>query len=352
MVEAGLLGVVCEQFALGALVGVRAELHGGVNRLLHVETSSGHYGVHQLLGIPVEVDAIDRCERILGLELAALHAGVRLPRPVRTHGGAAALTLEGQAGVVTVHEWYDAAQVDDSVRCLSLARSLGWSVGQLHALSIPPTPLPGDVLARRLSMHDWLDLAAQARSRGLPWADLLGGAAAELGRAADRLDEIAHASSVRSVWSHRDLTSMNVLADENVAVLLDWESSGPVLTSAEVGRTALDHFSVEGGLDHDLVAAFLGGYADAAELPALGPDWCWLWIHGCLVFAEQCARSCIAGLAPPSLLALQSSVVEMIPSEVARRLAIVDALVGQFDKVIEEIRDRAGPPRGTGLEGA
>lgn len=64
---------------------------------------------------------------------------------------------------------------------------------------------------------------------------------------------------------------MNTLNDDETAVLIDWESAGPVACSAELGRTALDHFLDGEQMDEDRLAAFLAGYAQVRRLPAVGP---------------------------------------------------------------------------------
>lgn len=127
--------------------------------------------------------------------------------------------------------------------------------------------------------------------------------------------------------SHRDLTSANILDDHGVAVLIDWESAGRTSTSAEIGRTALDNFLTSDSLEHDQLSAYLEGSATISPLPPIELDWCSLWIRGLVVFAEQCATSEFASMAPPSLLAFQHQVVEWTPNEFERRLRLAPALV-------------------------
>ena len=177
--------------------------------------------------------------------------------------------------------------------------------------------------------QEWLDLAASGRAAGFDWTGDLAGAAGELAASYDVLD--GWEAGIEQLASHRDLTTANVLDRAGEAVLIDWESAGPIGPGSEIGRTALDHGLVEDGR-HDELVAFLRGYGEVAGLPPVGPDWCALWIRGLVVFADHCARSCIAGTAPASLLSFQSAVVRSSPAELRRRLAIVPELVERLER--------------------
>src|SRR5436190_9888712 len=136
-------------FGLGGDVEIRAELHGGVNRIWHVRTERGDHGVHQLLGLPADVDALERCAWVASLELAAIAAGVRAPAPVLLPAsGATAVVLPDTAGAFTVHEWYDAVPVTAESISDAFAASLGDAVARIHSVD-HPAPGTTDVLDRR-----------------------------------------------------------------------------------------------------------------------------------------------------------------------------------------------------------
>lgn len=315
-------------FNLGHDLEVRAELHGGVNRVSRVRTERGEYAVHQLLGMPDDVDVLERCDWVASLELAALAAGVRAPAPVLAPG-ATAVVLPGAAGGFTVHEWYDALPVDAGTTSEAFAASLGDAVARIHSLD-HREPSNADALARRPTAAEWTALANRADAAGLSWASLIRAASDPLEDALHTLDAWDAQAAAPTVSSHRDLTSANLLTDDGVAVLIDWESAGLTTTSAEIGRTALDNFLSGDTLDHALLSAYLDGYITYRSLPPIELDWCSLWIRGLVVFAEQCALSDLDGSAPPSLLKFQRQVVEWTPDELERRLRLAPALVEQF----------------------
>ena len=304
-----------------------------------MRTDRGDFAVHAMHGGP---SLVDRCDRILALELAAAGAGVRIATPIPDpHTGRAAVRFDGVDEPVVVHQWVDAEPVDVDRSPPELYRRLGWSLARLHDLRPPVGFEAGgdgpDGLDHRLSEDGWRELASAARARQLPWADDLADGAADLAGTMDRLDAWRadlgpDADPV--VLGHRDLTSMNVLDLDGTPVLIDWEDAGPISAGAELGRTALDNLGREGVLDDDLLRTFLAGYAEVRPVPAVGPHWCSLWIAGLVVFAEHCARSCIEGTADESLLRLQSEVLAWVVPELRRRFARVPTFVAAFERAL------------------
>lgn len=333
--RASFVEAACWAFGLRDGVEVLAELHGGVNQVWHVRTPSGEYAVHQLLGLSDQVDAVERCAWVSALEVAALAAGVLAPAPVFVpNTGAATVLLPEAVGPFTVHEWYDAAPIDSGATSASFAASLGASLARLHTLNFPPATDAADALDRRPTQEEWARYGAAADHLGLSWGPAFLTAAPHLVAVLACVDGWDAHSAAARVSSHRDLTSANLLDDHGTAVLLDWESAGPVLTSAEIGRTALDNLLCGDALDESLLRSYLGGYAGQASLPKVTPDWCSLWIRGLVVFAEQCARSLLSGKVPAGLAEFQQKVVEWTPDELDRRLRISPSLVDQFQAAL------------------
>ena len=287
-----LLRDVADAFGLGDVRGDAPEVrHGGVNVVTRLVTTSGAYAVHELLGRP----PLEDVERILDLERTALAGGVPLAEPIGCG------VVDGARGPVMVHRWVDAEPVDAGALPPTYPASLGRALGRLHAV------------------------APVAASRdGLWWRD---------GREAfDVLDAWEAAADPALVLSHRDLTPANVLDLDGRAVLIDWESAGPIGRGADLGRAALDH-----ALAGDELVAFLRGYATEAELPEVGHDWLTLWIRGVLIFEETCRQALLRGDGPATLRRVQQDVVATAASEVARRLAAADDLVARFQKAVRAL---------------
>jgi Ser/Thr protein kinase RdoA (MazF antagonist) len=263
------LQAICGEFGVGVEIEVRAELHGGVNRVWRVQTDHGQYAVHQLLGLPPELDILERCAWVASLELAAVAAGVHAPAPVLIpSSGAAALVMPGLPGAFTIHEWHDAPPATSTDSSEAFAASLGDAIARIHSLDHPGHGAI-DVLDRRPTSAEWKALASRAEAAGLSWAASISDAAGDLEAALRTLDDWDTKRSAPQVSSHRDLTSANLLNDGDVAVLIDWESAGPITTSAEIGRTALDNFLTGDSLEPGLLSAFLNGYAAIRPLPPI-----------------------------------------------------------------------------------
>ena len=323
---------------MGTIVGEPERRHGGVNGLWRVRTDRGDFAVHAMHGGP---SIIDRLDRVLAVEQAAAAAGVRVAAPVPDpETGRAAVCFEGSGEPVVVHEWVDAEPVHVDRCPPSLYRRLGASVALVHGLDVEP---PQRRLTHHLDEAGWRQLAADASVVGLPWADTLAGGAPALAAAGAELDAWERDGAEPDVVGHRDLTSMNVLDLDGAPVLLDWEDAGTIGAGDELGRTALDNVGRDGVLDDERLTALLSGYAGVRPLPPIGPHWCGLWIRGLVVFAEHCARSCIEGTADPSLLRLQSSVVETTVPELRRRIDLVPTFVAAFERAAQAA---GAPPAG------
>ena len=318
------------RFGLGRLDGAPVRRHGGVNGLWQVRTERGEFAVHAMHPRP---QILERCERTMAVERAAATAGVALATPVPDPAtGRAAVVLDGTHEPVVVHEWVAAEPVHVDRCPPELYRRLGGSVARVHGLSAFADAMADETLTRRTTADGWIELARSARRRGFAWADPLAAAAGELEAAVDELDRWDASSGDAVVLGHRDLTSQNVLDRDGTPVLIDWEDVGPIHAGNEIGRTALDNLGRDGVLDHERLTALLDGYAAVRPLPPLGRHWCSLWLRGLIVFGEHCARSCIEGTADPSLLRLQSSVVESTPPELRRRFELVPSLLAAFER--------------------
>lgn len=322
-----------KRFTLGALVAEPERRHGGVNRLWRVRTEGGEFAVHAMHPRPA---IVERCDATMAVEVAAAGAGVRLASPVPDPvTGRAAVVFDGTDEPVVVHEWVAADPVHVDRSPPAIYRRLGASVALVHGLGLDPAPLAGDTLTVRTTAAEWAELAGAARALGLGWADAIADAAGELEAAIDELDRWDAASGDIRVVGHRDLTSQNVLDLDGVPVLIDWEDVGPIDAGNELGRTALDNLGRDGVLDDDGLTALLAGYVAVRPLPPIGRHWCSLWVRGLIVFADHCARSCIAGTADPSLLRLQSSVVDATVPELRRRFSLVPSFVEAFERAAQ-----------------
>lgn len=329
MEDAVLLSEVLAGFGLGS-PGAADALHGGANRVWRVETADGTYAVHQLLGVPDGVDMLARCQRVFELEDAALRQGVPLASPVLDTEGSAARRSELVQGTFTVHEWVDGTPLEGRRGPIELYRHLGTALAVLHSLDLPAVRVPGDAVESRPSVAAWQRLAAAGAAQGWPWGPILAAAATDFAETIALVDRWEADAGGAIVFSHRDLTSANVLERDGLPVLIDWESAGPVARGVEIGRTALDQLPVSTGMDRRPLQAFLAGYRGVRPVPVVGRDWCCLWLRGLIVFAEHCARSCLDATGPRSLLARQAQIVEAAPDELRRRLHLVDELVAVF----------------------
>jgi hypothetical protein len=144
--------------------------------------------------------------------------------------------------------------------------------------------------------QDWPELAERAVATGQPWAG-------ELASDVETFTKIAHFVETCErpgplVLTHRDIQPWNLLARDGRPVVLDWELSGMLDLSGELGSTALS-LSKGSGFDHIEPAIFhavLDGYvAGGGALPPAGPSWFVFMIGGWLGHTRWNILRCLAG---------------------------------------------------------
>jgi hypothetical protein len=100
------------------------------------------------------------------------------------------------------------------------------------------------------------------------------------------------------VLTHRDVHPWNLLDREGRPVVLDWELSGMLDLSSELGSTALSLAKGPGfdNISPTIFRSVLDGYlAEGGALPPSGPSWFVFMIGGWLGHTRWNALRCLAG---------------------------------------------------------
>ena len=255
-------------------------VHGGyANQMYRLDTDQGSFAVKQL-------NLLDRrwtyhVEDVFRFERAAFAAGIPMPEPI----SASHHTL--------VHRWVEGEKVPEAPVSAAYAFEIGEILARIHALDVAwthaaiedPTP------------RDWPELAEQAATTGQPWANELASHVETLLAIADFVDTCERPGPV--VLTHKDIQPWNLLAREGRPVLLDWELSGMLDLSSELGSTALS-LAKGPGFDDILPTIFrsvLDGYvAGGGALPPPGPSWFVFMIGGWLGHTRWNILRCLAGV--------------------------------------------------------
>ncbi|GAB7184043.1 hypothetical protein ATKI12_3874 [Kitasatospora sp. Ki12] len=265
---------------LGTPLGPMTRVHGGfANRMYRLDTDQGSFAVKEL-------NLADRrwayrVEDVFRFERAAFAAGIPMPEPVSADGH----TL--------VHRWVEGEEVPEAPVSAAYAFEIGEILARVHALDVVWTRGPVEEPVSR----DWPELAARAAATGQPWAE-------ELASHVDTFLAIAHLVDTCErpgpvVLTHGDIHPWNLLAREGRPVVLDWELSGMLDLSGELGSTALS-LAKGPGFDDIRPAVFrsvLDGYvAGGGALPPPGPSWFVFMIGGWLGHARWNILRCLAGV--------------------------------------------------------
>ncbi|MGW6197296.1 phosphotransferase family protein [Kribbella sp. NPDC055110] len=251
---------------LGAPVGPMVRIHGGfANRMYRLDTDQGSFAVKEL-------NLADRrwpypVEDVFRFEQAAFAAGIPMPEPIA-------------AGDDTlVHRWVEGEKVPEEPVSEAYAFEIGEILARIHALDVewPHEPI------EEPTPRDWPELAVRAAATGQPWADELASHVETFLAIADFVETCERPGPV--VLTHKDIQPWNLLARDGRPVLLDWELSGMLDLSGELGSTALS-LAKGPGFDHiepTIFHAVLNGYVAAGgKLPPSGPSWFVFMISGWL----------------------------------------------------------------------
>ncbi|MGH3242471.1 MAG: phosphotransferase family protein [Spirillospora sp.] len=265
---------------LGAPIGPMIRVHGGfANRMYRLDTDQGSFAVKEL-------NLVDRrwtyrVEDVFRFERSAFAAGVPMPEPI----SADRTTL--------VHRWVEGEKVPEAPVSAAYAFEIGEILARIHTLDVAWTPASTEAPASR----DWPELAERAASTGQPWADELASHVKTFIAIAHFVDTCERPGPV--VLTHRDVQPWNLLARQGRPVVLDWELSGMLDLSGELGSTALSLAKGPGfdDIEPAIFRSVLDGYvAGGGALPPPGPSWFVFMIGGWLGHTRWNILRCLAGV--------------------------------------------------------
>lgn len=265
---------------LGTPLAPLTRIRGGAgNRLYRLDTDQGSFAVKEL-------NLVDRrwpyhLEDVFRFEQAAFAAGIPMPEPIA-------------AGPDTlVHRWVEGSKLPEQPVSPAYGFEIGEILARLHALDVDWPHLPSEEPTPR----DWPELAERASATRQPWAEDLAAQAGTFQAIAEFVATCERPGPV--VLTHQDVQPWNLLVRDGRPVLLDWELSGTLDLSAELGSTALA-LAKGRGLDNLQPAGFravLDGYVAAGgTLPPPGPSWFVHLIGGRLGHTRANLLRCLAGL--------------------------------------------------------
>lgn len=265
---------------LGAPVGPMTRVPGGfANRMYRLDTDQGSFAVKEL-----NLDgrrSTSPVEDVFRFERAAFTAGIPMPEPI----SASHHTL--------VHRWVEGEKLPEAPVSPAYAFEIGEILARVHALDVAWTHVS---IEDRMS-RDWSELALRAAETGQPWAGELAAGVETFRAIADFVDTCERPGPV--VLTHRDIQPWNLLVREARPVVLDWELSGTLDLSGELGSTAL---SLAKGPNFDEVKpaifrSVLDGYvAGGGALPPPGPSWFVFMVGAWLGHMRWNLLRCLAGV--------------------------------------------------------
>jgi Ser/Thr protein kinase RdoA (MazF antagonist) len=262
---------VAEAFGLGTPTGPLVAIPSGpsaVHRSWRFSTSRGLFAV-KVFDRDLGGYGVEALEGPVRLELAALAAGVPMPRPclaVETGAGVAEVAgLGPQPVLVRVHEWVE-GNTPAAPAPAGLAADLGAALARIHGLGLgcgEGVQVDPWYRAAHSGAH-WQALVEQAERAGCGWAGRLR-AALPLLAEVEALVAARMAETVPLVVTHGDLVPGNVLVSvQGRAWIVDWDDAGPWNAAEEVAAAVVSWSSAVAGEPNERAArALVEGYRAA-----------------------------------------------------------------------------------------
>lgn len=269
---------------LGVPIGPMVRVHGGfANRLYRLDTDQGSFAVKELN--LADRRSAYRVEDVFRFEQAAFAAGIPMPEPISA------------SDQMLVHRWVEGEKVPEAPVAEAYAFEVGEILARIHALDVEWTEDPSEESTPR----DWPELAQRAAATGQPWADELASQVETFLAMAHFVDTCERSGPV--VLTHKDIQPWNLLARDGRPVVLDWELSGLLDLSGELGSTALSLAKGPGldTIEPTIFRSVLNGYvAGGGTLPPPGPSWFVYLLGGWLGHTRWNILRCLAGTEAPT----------------------------------------------------
>jgi len=262
---------IAAAFGLGAPTGPLVAITGGpsaVHRSWRLSTRRGRFAV-KALSRDQHAHGVEALEGPVRLELAALAAGVPMPRPCLVPGIGASVAAVSAPGphpvLVRVHEWVDGSTPTAPVST-GLAGELGGALAAIHRVGWGCDE-GAEVDRWYRAAHGvghWRGLAGRAERSGRGWAGQLR-AALPLLVEVEALVAARAAEIVPLVVTHSDLVPGNVLVSvQGRPWIVDWDDAGPWNAAEEVAAAVVSWSSGLQGEPRGRVAlALVEGYRRA-----------------------------------------------------------------------------------------
>ncbi|UQA95715.1 phosphotransferase [Streptomyces halobius] len=260
-------------FGLPAPEEVRLIPEGLMNRNWSVRCAAGRYALKEVVDV-----GPDQARRQHTATRALARAGLLVPAPVTTTDGDTLAAVRGRLYALT--PWAAGEMVPARSWRPDRAAAVGALLGELHselAVAMPEAPatVPVIITAPKKAADRFAHYGRQAAAGESGFDATVERALVERTELLERWADQRPQDGERGPagWTHGDFHDLNLLWEQgSVSAVLDWDRLAVRPYADEVVRTAtlpvMFGSGDEHGLDLELVAAFVGGYRKASELPA------------------------------------------------------------------------------------
>ncbi len=218
---------LAERFGLSGPANVDGPVDRGYQgQVWRLTCGSRAYAVKEALA-PLDPDQVVAA---LALQQRAEAAGVAAPRQLLTVSGDPAVYVDGET--LRVFEWQELAPPDRDLDASGLGRLLA----RLHTAGGPATAEVDPWFVEPVGRDRWVELVAELRLAGAPFATTLDALVDELGTSESIMEEPRDLAIC-----HRDLWADNLRAGaDGSLVVIDWDNCGPAPMAGELAMVLVE----------------------------------------------------------------------------------------------------------------
>ena len=234
---------LAERFGLGGPASLEGPVDRGFQgRVWRLTCGARAYAVKEAL-VPLDHDQVVAA---YALQQRAETAGAVAPRQLLTVAGDPAVYVDGET--LRIFEWLELAPPDRDLDAIGLGRLLA----RLHIAGGPTSGAVDPWFVDPVGRDRWVELVAELRLAGAPFATTLGTLVDELAASEAVLEEPRDLTVC-----HRDLWADNLRAGaDGSPAVIDWDNCGPAPAAGELAMVLVEFGSTPARV-RDLYTAYV-----------------------------------------------------------------------------------------------
>ncbi|WP_440117751.1 aminoglycoside phosphotransferase family protein [Paenibacillus sp. QZ-Y1] len=260
---------LCHELQLGELIGTPKAVSGGLlHRMYAIETTQAKYAVKalnpQIMARPAAMQNYIQSEQIANVAANVIHA-----QPAKIINHSSMQILDDQCYLI--FDWIDGITLKPDGVTEIYCGQMGTMLTDIHNTDFSQLYLSTPSLDHSKEIN-WTYYLNEGQKEDAEWTILFGNNLHKLYEWSAQAKKASTILASDMVISHRDLEPKNVMWQQNIPIIIDWESAGYINPMHDLVETAV-YWSVDrtGNVNKGKFLAFIRGYR--AQVGNLTAHW-------------------------------------------------------------------------------